>query len=181
MTSTAPEPGRATLADLEAMPTKDGRRYELVDGNIIVSPWPTHYGGISFHLGPVLAHGALPPGHASYRLCRLDLHDEQRVIPDLMIAPHSSIGDQGVHLPVLLIVEILCGLDERELELKRQAYAGGEVAAYWLIDPEASTINCMRLEGGEYTTYAEGAVVDLDWPFEVTVDIPAVNRPGRSG
>jgi Uma2 family endonuclease len=179
MASVHREPGGSTLADLEAMPGDDGRRYELIDGNIIVSPWPAHYGGISFHLGPILAH-AVPAEHASYRLCGLDLPGEQRVIPDLVVAPHSSIGDQRLRLPVLLVVEILCGLESRDLILKRTAYAAAGVPAYWLIDPDASTITCMRLEGDDYTTYAEGAVVDVDWPFPVRVDVAAVNLPGHS-
>jgi Uma2 family endonuclease len=179
MPSVHREPGGSTLADLEAMPGDDGRRYELIDGNIIVSPWPAHFGGISFHLGPILAH-AVPAEHASYRLCGLDLPSEQRVIPDLVVAPHTSVGDQRLRLPVLLVVEILCGLESRDLILKRTAYASAGVPAYWLIDPDASTITCLRLEGDEYTTYADGAVVDVDWPFRVRVDVAAVNRPGHS-
>ena len=179
MPSVHREPGGSTLADLEAMPGDDGRRYELIDGNIIVSPWPAHYGGISFHLGPILAQ-AVPPEHASYRLCGVDLPGEQRVIPDLVVAPHTSIGDQRLRLPVLLVVEILCGLESRDLILKRTAYASAGVPAYWLIDPDASTITCLRLEGDDYTTYAEGAVVDVDWPFRVTVDVAVVNLPGHS-
>lgn len=167
--------GGFTLADLEAMPDKDGQRYELIDGHIIVSPWPAHYGGISFNLGPVLAAG-VPPGHASYRLVGLDLPGEQRVVPDLVVAPHTSIGDKRLRLPVLLVVEILCGLESRDLILKRTAYAAAGVPAYWLIDPETSTVTCMRLDGDQYTTYAEGEVVDVDWPLGATVDVAALDR-----
>jgi Uma2 family endonuclease len=176
MTSGDPTTGRATLADLEAMPTNDGKRYELVDGRIIVSPWPSHYGGVSFHLGPKLSH-AVPPQHASYRLCRLDLPGELRVIPDLMVAPHSSVGDRGVAGPVLLIAEVLCGLSDEEMAIKRAAYAAAGVPAYWLIDADKPLATCMRLEGGEYVTYAEGPVVEVDWPLAVTVDVAEVARP----
>ncbi|MEW6474978.1 MAG: Uma2 family endonuclease [Actinomycetota bacterium] len=176
MTSGDAPAGGATLADLEAMPTNDGKRYELVDGHIIVSPWPSHYGGVSFHLGPILAH-AVPPGHASYRLCRLDLPGEQRVIPDLMVAPHTSVGDQGVRTPVLLIVEVLCGLGDEDMARKRAAYAAAEVPAYWLIDADPPLATCMKLEGGEYQVYAEGPVVEVDWPLAVTVDVAEVSRP----
>ena len=176
MTSGDIPAGGATLADLESMPTNDGKRYELVDGHIVVSPWPSHYGGVSFHLGPILAH-AVPPGHASYRLCRLDLSEDERIYPDLMVAPHSSVGDQGVHSPVLLIVEVLCGLSEEDMARKRAAYAAAEVPAYWLIDAEKPLATCLKLEGGQYVTYAEGPVVEVDWPLAVTVDVADVARP----
>ena len=177
----ASEPGGATIADLESMPTNDGKRYELVDGHIIVSPWPAHYGGVSFRLGPILSH-AVPPNHASYRLCRLDLPGDQRVIPDLMVAPHSSIGDQGVRTPLLLIVEVECGISEEDKARKRAAYAAAEVPAYWQIDAEKNLATCMKLENGEYVTYAEGAVVDVDWPLAdpITVDVAEVARPTDS-
>jgi Uma2 family endonuclease len=168
--------GDATLADLESKPTNDGKRYELVGGHIVVSPWPSHYGGVSFHLGPILSH-AVPPGHASYRLCRLDLSAEERVFPDLMVAPHTSVGDQGVNSPVLMIVEVLCGLSDEDMARKRSAYARAEVPAYWLIDAEKPLATCMKLEGGEYVTYAEGPVVEVDWPVAVTVDVADVARP----
>lgn len=165
-----PAPGTATVADLESMPKTDGNRYELVAGKIIVTPWPRHYGGVSFRLGPLLA-AAVPPDHASYRLCGLDLGDGQRIIPDLCVAPHSSVGDQRVGTPVLLIVEVLNGIGAEDLALKRSAYAAAEVPAYWLIDPEAPHADCMRLEDGEYRTYAEGATVEVDWPLQVTMDV----------
>jgi Uma2 family endonuclease len=176
MTSANSPSGGATIADLEAMPGNDGNRYELVNGHILVTPWPSHYGGVSFHLGPILAH-AVPSGHASYRLCRLDLPGDQRIIPDLMVAPHTSVGDRGVAGPVLLIVEVEAGLSEEGKAIKRAAYAAAEVPAYWLIDPDKPLATCMKLEGGEYVTYAEGPVVEVDWPLAVTVDVAAVARP----
>jgi Uma2 family endonuclease len=178
MTTGNLSPGTATLADLDAMPTNDGKRYELVDGHIIVSQWPAHYGGVSFHLGPIVSH-AVPPQHASYRLCRLYLPGEQRVNPDLMVAPHSSIVDDGIRTPVLLVVEVLCGLSDDDMARKRAAYAAADVPAYWLIDDQAPLATCMRLEDGEYRVYAEGPVVDVDWPLAdpIRVDVAEVSRP----
>jgi Uma2 family endonuclease len=97
-----------------------------------------------------------------------------------MIAPHTSVGDERVHAPVVLIVEVLCGLGEDDLARKRAAYAAAGVPAYWLIDPEKPMATCLRLEGGEYVTYAEGAVVEVDWPVAVTVDVAEVARPQAS-
>ncbi|HVW31199.1 MAG TPA: Uma2 family endonuclease, partial [Acidimicrobiia bacterium] len=139
-------------------------------------PWPSHYGGVSFRLGPILAH-AVPEGHASYRLCGLDLPDGQRTIPDLMVAPHSSVGDERVHTPVLLVVEVKNGLGPEDLATKRAGYARAGVPAYWVIDPDATLCTCYRLEDGEYVPYAEGPVVEVSWPVAVTVDVAEVARP----
>lgn len=175
MASVSPPPGGATLADLEAIPGGDGKRYELVGGHIIVTPWPEHFGGVSFRLGPVLSR-AVPEAHASYRLCELDLGGEQRVIPDLMVAPHTSIGPKRMGLPVLLIVEVLCGMGEDDAQRKREAYAAAGVPAYWLVDPEEKTVSCLHLENGRYEPYAGGTVVDVDWPVAVTIDVPDAAR-----
>jgi Uma2 family endonuclease len=97
-----------------------------------------------------------------------------------MVAPHSSVGDQGVNIPVLLIAEVLCGLSDEDMARKRAAYIAAEVPAYWLIDADKPLATCMRLEGGEYVTYAEGPVVEVDWPLAVTLDVAEVARPQGS-
>jgi len=94
-----------------------------------------------------------------------------------MVAPHTSVGDQGVKAPVLLIVEVLCGLSEEDMARKRSAYAAAEVPAYWLIDTEKPLATCMKLEGGQYVTYAEGPAVEVDWPLAVAFDVEDVARP----
>lgn len=178
MTPVTEPPGDKTMADLEAMPTNDGKRYELVNGRIIVSPWPAHYGGVSFHLGPIVSH-AVPPNHASYRLCQLELPGGQRVTPDLMVAPHSSIGDSGIIAPLLMVIEVECGLSDEDKARKRAAYAAAEIPAYWFVDADKPLLTCMRLENGEYVTYAEGPVVEVEWPLadKITVDVKEVARP----
>jgi Uma2 family endonuclease len=71
-------------------------------------------------------------------------------------------------------------LGESELAIKRAAYAAAGVPAYWLIDPDTTMATCLRLEGDAYTTYAEGPVVEVDWPVAVTVDVAEVARPQAS-
>jgi Uma2 family endonuclease len=94
-----------------------------------------------------------------------------------MVAPHTSVGDQGVRSPVLLIVEVLAGLSEEDMGRKRAAYAAADVPAYWLIDAEKPLATCMKLEGGEYVIYAEGPAVEVDWPVAVSFDVAEVSKP----
>ena len=96
-----------TIADLEAMPD-DGRRYELIGGAIVMTPAPgTIHQRISRRLLALL-EAAIPAGHEVFHApIDLDLPGEQRVQPDLVVAPHSSVGQRRLTLPVLLVVEIV--------------------------------------------------------------------------
>lgn len=124
-----------TLADLESMPD-DGRRYELLGGTIVVNgaPRPRHQRA-SARLHQLLL-AATPPGHeVFYSLIDLDLPDEQRVEPDLVIVPTTSVGEERLSLPVLLVVELLSRTAlVWDTIAKRDAYARAGIGHYWMID-----------------------------------------------
>jgi hypothetical protein len=46
-----------------------------------------------------------------------------------------------------------------------------------LIDAEKPLATCMRLQDGDYVTYAEGPSVEVDWPLAVSFDVGTVARP----
>jgi len=167
-----------SLADLEAMPD-DGRRYELVGGAIVMTPAPgsTHQ-LVSARLLRLL-EDALPEGHAVFHApIDLDLPGEQRVQPDLVVLPWSSVGEKRLSLPVLLVVEIVsAGSRTHDTVTKRSVYAAAGIPAYWLVDPEAETIQALRLhDDGTYHTDSEGPTVSVNWPLSVDIDIAALGR-----
>jgi Uma2 family endonuclease len=168
-----------TVADLEAMPGGDGRRYELIDGAIVMTPSsvPVHQ-QVSGNLH-VLLRDALPEGHrVFYAPIDLDLPGGQRVEPDLVVVPSASVGPKRLVLPVLLVVEIVsAGSRTHDTVTKRAAYAEAGIPAYWLIDINRSRVTCLRLAGESYEAYAEGPVVDVDWPVTVRLDAAALARP----
>ncbi|MGH8998891.1 MAG: Uma2 family endonuclease [Acidimicrobiia bacterium] len=168
-----------SLADLEAMPD-DGRRYELVGGAIVMTPAPepTHQ-LVSARLLRLL-EDAVFEGHAVFHApIDLDLHGEQRVQPDLVVVPWSSVGDKRLTLPVLLVVEIVsAGSRTHDTVTKRAVYAEARIPAYWLINPTVGVITALRLQDdGTYRDDAHGPAVSLDWPLRIDIDLAALTRP----
>jgi len=167
------------LADLEAMPD-DGRRYELIGGAIVMTsaPGPAHQ-RVSRRLLALL-EAAIPAGHEAFHApIDLDLHGDERVQPDLIVVPTSSVGETRLSLPALLVVEILsAGSGIHDTVTKRAVYAAAGIPAYWIIDPAADEITALRLDDtGTYQTYAQGRTVTLDWPVAVELDIASLTRP----
>jgi Uma2 family endonuclease len=161
-----------TIADLEAMPD-DGRRYELIGGAIVTTPAPStvHQRGL-LRLARRL-DDACPPGHEVFVApTDLDLPGEQRVEPDLLIAPAASVGPQRLTTPVLLVVEIVSpGSRTNDLVTKRAAYADAGVPHYWLIDIDAGSISLLRLTGERLAIVAEGSEVMATEPVAVALSV----------
>lgn len=143
-----------TIADLEAMP-EDGNRYEIIEGVLFVSRAPSlkHQQivsniiliiGIYLNQNP---QGVIIPGPG------VIFSDIDGVIPDLAYISNerrAEIEQDGrlVGAPELMI-EILSPGDEnvrRDRQVKRQLYSRFKVKEYWIIDPEARTIEIYRAE-----------------------------------
>ena len=171
-------PNSLSLADLDAMPD-DGRRYELIGGAIVM----TRARGSKHQLVSARLHrlleDALPERHAVFDApIDLDLPGEQRVQPDLVVLPWSSVGEKRLTLPVLLVVEIISGGSRtQDTVTKRAVYATAGIPAYWILDPETDELTALRLEDHDrYEPYAQGQTVAIDWPLSLTLDLPALGR-----
>lgn len=183
--ATTPTAGSLSLADLEAMPD-DGRRYELIGGAIVMTaaPLPIHQ-LVAVRLTPIL-QAAVPDGQVLFFApIDLDLPGGQRVQPDFVVVPWSSVGEQRLTLPVTLVGEIVSpGSQANDRITKRAAYAAAGIPAYWLIDLPAETITILALtESGVYQTVAEGPTVTVTTHLAVTVDLDELTRrpaPGGS-
>jgi Uma2 family endonuclease len=162
------EPGEFTLADLDALPD-DGMRYELVDGQLLVTPAPLAIhqrvaGQLFLRLQP-----ACPDGLEVF-FAPFDFRpSKQRSLqPDLLVCRSGDVGPRGVEFcPLLLAVEILSPSTRMtDLLLKRALYEESGVTSYWIIDPEAETLTVLELDDG---VYLERAVVKRDEIFEAAL------------
>lgn len=145
-----------TTDDLIALPD-DGNIYELIEGELIVSSAPrdTHQeviGNLFFWIKLYLRDNPIgrviiTPGVI------FDRHNS--VIPDLVFLTNeqsSRIGSDGhIHGAPALAVEVVSPGKEnarRDRVKKLRVYDKFGVGEYWVVDPEARTLEIYRRAGG---------------------------------
>lgn len=177
MATPYPPSGPYTVEDLEAMPD-DGRRYELIDGELLVSPAP----GIR-HQKIVTKLSALLDG-----LCPSEMHvlvapfavrpsHKTEVQPDVLVARDEDLTDKNLPVGPLLAVEILSpSTASNDFISKKAAYARMGTPSYWIVDPELPRLMAFQLDGyGQYQMVADVKDEDAfeaERPFPVRI-VPA--------
>ena len=143
-----------TVADLEIMP-EDDNRYELIEGELIVSRTPTltHQGLIrdfTFILQTFLNQNLIGEIFSTPGV----IFDEfNSVIPDLIFISYERKAEiaSGGHVmgaPELMIEIVSPGKENsrRDRIVKRQTYAKFGVREYWVVDPQSRSIEVYRLQ-----------------------------------
>ncbi len=167
-----------TRAELDALPD-DGRRHELIDGVLIVTPSPVwQHQRVVIRL-VVRLSGACPDD------CELlsapfdvALAEDTIVQPDLLVARRSDLTEKDLPAAPLLAIEVLSP-STRHLDLgfKRARYEEAGVRSYWVVDPKEPSIIVLTLRDGVYVE-AGRAVGDesitVDQPFPVTLSPAAL-------
>ena len=169
-----------TLAEVHSLPD-DGNKYELVRGELFVTPPPTYtHESIGARLAvlvvPYVAREGLGlafQGHAVVR------YDDSEVGPDLMVrADHRGPDADWDNAPVpILIVEIASpSTRRRDREQKRSLYMDAGVEEYWMIDPERRSVTVARAgqqdaeTTGELSWRPNGATSALTFEVERLFD-----------
>ena len=137
-----------TLDELHRLPD-DGNKYELVRGELFVTPPPS----VTHETILVRLSRLLEPFVAKHQLGfvfhpRAVVRAEgSEVEPDLMVrAPTPSTARDWEDLPVpILVLEVLSGSTRRrDVGPKRDFYVDLGVAEYWVVDPKAKTVRLVR-------------------------------------
>ncbi|HLQ36686.1 MAG TPA: Uma2 family endonuclease [Planctomycetota bacterium] len=170
-----------TWQDYQQLPD-DGLRYEVLDGELVVSPSPlTNHQLISCNLLRRLCEQIADPGLGKVLSAPYDvrLSDVDVVQPDLVVVLRDSLFRLGPgHLdgPPDLVVEILSpGTARRDLGIKKERYRAFGVSEYWIVDPAAYVVEQFVLERGEYRSTGEHtASVDLHILPGARVDLTRV-------
>jgi Uma2 family endonuclease len=157
---------RTALAyrDYEALPN-DGRRYEIHDGELSVTPAPSlEHQIISARLFFRLATWleAHPGGlllYAPLDVILADRPEETSIVqPDILyLAPDRLrvASPRGMEGAPTVAVEILSPSTRTvDRVTKRRLYARYGVAVLWLVDPDARAIEAFVLEGDRYVLAA---------------------------
>lgn len=161
---------RYTLADLESFPD-DGRRYELADGWLIVSPMARRLHQVACgNLGRILA-AACPPDLFVFGLAiNVDDPDATHFEPDVTVVRRRFATIENGDLPLLAVEVRSPSTAGRDSVLKRREYARLGMPSYWMVDVDVPSVRVLELRGGDYveTSYVEGdAELAVEAPFPV--------------
>jgi len=168
-----PAAGRPfTVAELDRMPD-DGRRYELLDGVLIVSPRPTTiHQFVAMRLLRVLAD-ACPDDLCVVPEPAVELGPQTEFDPDLVVVRMDQVGGAKFTEPPLLVVEIRSPSTALiDLNRKKAAYERFGVPSYWIVNPDLRQpeLSVFELRDGRYALAAAASgSFTADRPFTVSM------------
>jgi Uma2 family endonuclease len=181
-TPTVHRPPPLTYEDYRLLP-EDGKRYELMEGELFVSPAPsTRHQTVSRRLQFALMEALERPGLAQIFDAPTDLLLSPTTVvqPDLIVIGAgriSIITERAVEGIPDFVVEILSPTSlDRDQHIKRRLYQQFEVPEYWVVDPEHGMIVVYRLDQGTYgirSRYDRASI--LESPEFPTLRVPALD------
>jgi Uma2 family endonuclease len=170
-----------TYKDYEGLPA-DGRRYEIHEGELSVTPAPSpRHQRIIGKLFVALRQHVESGDLGEVLLSPIDciLSETTIVQPDLVYLDTtrlSLVSGCGIEGAPTLVVEILSPSTTLiDRSTKRQLYRRYGVPYYWIVDPEARAIEACGLSEGEYQLITRAAgqeAVSLP-PFPDLALVPA--------
>lgn len=172
---------RWTIDDLADLPD-DGRRYEIVDGQLVVSPPPTFRHDEFADALCERLRAALPAGWKARTTPVLQLGSDCRV-PDVGVyrqvpVARGQLGLSAEHW--VLAVEVVSPTSRKtDRFFKPAEYADAGIPAYWRVELEPEPLLVVhRLAGDRYDVVQEvtGCGV-VDVPVRVELDLPALLPP----
>jgi Uma2 family endonuclease len=163
---------RLDYDDLQHTPA-DGLRYELIDGELYVTPSPSpRHQWASKKLQRQLEAFFEDGGTGIVWNAPLDVilthHDV--VEPDLIVVlDPSQISGRGIEGPPAIVVEVLSPssiVTDRTTKARRYASLG--VPHFWIVDVDQRELECYRLREGRYELAASArgdqTLDHPDWP-----------------
>jgi Uma2 family endonuclease len=152
-----------TYRDYAALPD-DGRRYELHDGELSVTPAPVpRHQRVSGALNAILRSHVLARGLGEVLYAPIDviLADTTIVQPDLVYLDPTRahlVSGRGIEGPPTLVIEILSPSTSRiDRGIKAELYRRYGVPYYWIVDPDARTVEAYGLAEGRYALLARAS------------------------
>lgn len=145
---------RWTSADLEALPNTNGKRAEIIDGELYMSKQPHwHHQFICFQLATQLNSWSKATNLGQTNIAPgVIFTEENDVAPDLVwisIERLSSALDAAGHLHAVpeLVVEVLSPgsvNERRDRQVKLKLYSQQGVQEYWIVDWQLLRIEIYR-------------------------------------
>ena len=164
---------RWTSADLDAFPDDDGKRYEIIDGELFVSTQPHFYHQLV--CGNI--HALLKTWSDKTQLGRpifapgLIFADDDDVVPDVAWLSEErlaiALADDGkLHSAPDLVIEVLSPGStnkRRDRGAKLKLYSRRDVLEYWMVDWLAHSVEIYRRQNTQlelFATLTKGDVLE---------------------
>jgi Uma2 family endonuclease len=166
---------RYTLADLDDFP-EDGRRYELADGWLLVSPMARRMHQVGCKRVGRALEDACPDELFVFEMpINVDDPEATHFEPDVTVVRREFAKVENGDVPLLAVEVRSPSTAGRDAVLKRREYARLGIPSYWLFDVDTPSLRVLELEGDDYVERAfvvgEQAVT-VARPFPVTL-VPA--------
>jgi Uma2 family endonuclease len=167
-----------TVEDLERMPD-DGRRYELLDGALLVSPAPsTKHQKVVLRTGMLLEQSCPEGFEALIAPYAVQPSNDTELQPDVLVARDEDLTDKLLPVAPVLAVEVLSPSTALiDINTKKAAYERMGVPSYWIIDPLDPRLTVFELD--EAGVYSQVAEVKGDDVFEAERPFPVRIVPGE--
>jgi Uma2 family endonuclease len=174
-----PGPSKWSLDEYLQLPD-DGKRYQILDGNLDVTaaPVPRHQ-KISHRLETLLTLQLENAGKGEVYHAPIDvILDRYNIVqPDVLFIRSdrlSIIGEENIQGVPDLFVEVLSPTTRRiDVLVKAPIYARFGVQSYWIVDPDVDRIEFYQREGKGYRLTATVSSPDVALPPE----FPGLNLP----
>jgi Uma2 family endonuclease len=141
-----PDTARRYTVDEVLAFAPDGNRYELVHGELLVTPAPTprHQGVVTEFVVRLSNYLEAYWTVARVFVGPADIFwsDEDYVQPDVLVVPADEVTDDWHdYRTLLLAVEVVSASSARyDRVTKRRLYQQQAVATYWIVDPDARVV-----------------------------------------
>jgi len=175
-------PTQWTAEMVRALPD-DGKRYELVAGELLVTPSPAwaHQTAVSALvriLDPFVADHKI--GWLRFSPADISLGEDEILQPDLFVVPRSERSPRAWTdiRSLLLVIEVLSPSTARyDRLIKRRRYQRAGVPEYWIVDLEARVVERWRPEDERPEILSETMTWQPDPTHQpLEMDLPALFR-----
>ena len=171
----APQPV-TTIEELLALP-EDGMRHELLEGEHVVTPAPTHrHQRVHSYFYQALSPSLTGPTRVELLWSPADIHLGPRTLvqPDLFVLARQPVDTAWKDVPVsYLVIEALSpSTAARDRNKKRRIYLDAVVEEYWIVDADARVVERWR-QGDARPEIVDG---QLNWSLSGgvsgSIDLP---------
>ena len=155
------KPLRWTSHDLESLPNENGKRYEIIDGELYVSkqpPWEHQF--VCLQIATLLQAWSIQTQHGTANVAPgLIFAEDDDVAPDVIWISKERLAtslweDGKLHKSPELVVEVLSpgsANERRDREFKLKLYSRRGTDEYWIVDRQERRVEVYRREDAALT------------------------------